>query len=78
MNNDEIKNGMVKRTPEELKEDLECFDLEIVYNDDNTLYVRTFEDRSVGIFGEILSPTFKNIDGLISWWDTINGLFLEL
>ena len=57
----------MKQTPEEIKEELESFDLEIFYNDDNTLYVRTFEDRSTGIFGKIISPTFKNIDELIEW-----------
>lgn len=68
----------MKQTPEEIKEELESFDLEIFYNDDNTLYVRTFEDRSTGIFGKIISPTFKNMDELIEWWDIIEGLFLNM
>ena len=67
----------MKQTTKEIKEELESFDLEIVYNDDNTLYVRTFEDRSTGIYGKIISPTFKNMDELIEWWDIIEGLFFD-
>lgn len=68
----------MKQTPEEIKEELEGFDLEIVHNVGNTLYVRTFEDRSTGIYGKIISPIFKNIDELIEWWDFIEGLFLDI
>ena len=68
----------MKQTPEEIKEEFESFDLEIAHNDDNTLYVRTFEDRSTGIFGETISPTFKNMDALVEWWDIIKGLFFDI
>ena len=64
-------------TNSEIEEELKSFDLEIEHNDDNTLYVRTFEDRSTGIYGKIISPTFKNMDELIEWWDIIEGLFFD-
>ena len=68
----------MKQTTKEIKEELESFDLEIIYNDDNTLCVRTFEDISTGIYGKTISPDFKNMDELIEWWDFIEGLFLDI
>lgn len=58
-----------------LKNDFESFDLEIFYNDDYTICVRTFEDRSVGIYGKTISPTFEKIEELIIWWDAIKEIY---
>ena len=64
-------------TNSEIEEELKSFDLEII-EEEGKLYVRTFEDRSTGIFGKIISPAFKNINELIEWWDFIEGLFLDI
>ena len=68
----------MKQTYDEIKEELKSYDLVIEEEDNGDLCVRTFEDRSVGIYGDTISPTFKNMDELINWWNIIVDLFLSV
>ena len=66
----------------ELRKDLSGYDLEITWdvqtqgNDDvEVFYVRTFQDRSVGIFGEQLSPEFRTYEDVAEWWKLVKSVF---
>jgi len=54
-------------------------ELAIDYTDNamenRVMYVRTFSDRSVGIFPTAVSPNFRKQDELERWMETINGVF---
>jgi hypothetical protein len=65
----------MKQTYDEIREQLKSYELVIEEEENGNLCVRTFEDRSVGIYGDTISPTFKNMDELINWWNTIVDLF---
>lgn len=60
-----------------INEELKSYELEICSNDDNTLYIRTFEDRTVGIYGYVISPQFKNMKELVEWWTFMKEFFIE-
>ena len=63
--------------------DLENFDLQLysdeIYDDVakkpvEVFYIGELEDRSVGIFGDQLSPNFHTMKGLYDWWRTIKDI----
>ena len=62
-------------------EDLKAYDLELVFDIESisedgedykeVCYIRTYEDRSVGMFGYTISPYFYSIKDITEWWKTI-------